>query len=88
MVMRRPVIVDARNVREVPTTAELRIVARDLAPLRTHGVSRIAVCASSTFIYGIARMFGVFADAIGLQVGAFRRMEEAQDWLSSCSEAA
>lgn len=82
------VLVDARDVREVPTTPELRIVARDLAPLREAGVSRMAVCTSSTFIYGIARMFGVFADAIGLKVGAFRQMDDANEWLASRQEAA
>ena len=82
------VLVDARGVREVPTTAELRIVARDLAPLRENGVDRIAVAADSMFIYGVARMFGVFADAIGLQVGAFHSVDEARKWLASFPQAA
>lgn len=82
------ILVDARGVREVPTTAELRIVARDLAPLRERGVNRIAVCADSTFVYGVARMFGVFADAIGLQIGAFWEVDDARAWLASFSEAA
>ena len=82
------ILIDSRGVREVPTTPELRIIARDLAPLRAMGVQRIAVCADSTFVYGVARMFGVFADAIGLQVGAFRDMEEARLWLASFCEAA
>lgn len=82
------ILVDARGVREVPTTAELRIVARDLAPLRERGVHRIAVCADSTFVYGVARMFGIFADAIGLQIGAFWQLDEARSWLASFSEAA
>ncbi|HYC49474.1 MAG TPA: STAS/SEC14 domain-containing protein [Gemmatimonadaceae bacterium] len=82
------ILCDARGVREVPTTAELRIVARDLAPLRERGVRHIAVCADSTFVYGVARMFGVFADVIGLQVGAFRDLDDARVWLASLQQAA
>jgi hypothetical protein len=75
-------LVDARQVTDVPSTPELRLVARDMAPLHQRGVVRMAVCAEGAFVYGVARMFGVFAEAIGLHVAAFRNMREARDWLS------
>jgi hypothetical protein len=82
------VLCDCRQVTDTPSTPELRLIARDLAPLRERGVTRMAVCAESTFVYGVARMFAVFADMIGISVGAFRRMEDAERWLASFQEAA
>lgn len=73
---------DARQVHGVPSTPELRIIARDMAPLHQRGVDRMAVCAEGAFVYGVARMFGVFAEAFGLHVAAFRNMREARDWLA------
>lgn len=82
------VLADARKVRSVPPTAELRRIAKDLTPLRAHGVARIAVVARSNFVYGIARMFMVFAEGIGLNISVFRRVRDATEWLSSVDAAA
>jgi hypothetical protein len=82
------ILVDSRRVDGAPSTPELRLIARDLAPLRDRGVNRIAVCANSMFVYGITRMFGVFAELIGIHVAAFREMEAAKRWLSSSEAAA
>jgi hypothetical protein len=82
------ILVDCRKVVGAPSTPELRLIARDLAPLRDRGVNRIAVCADSVFVYGIARMFAVFAELIGIHVAAFREMEAAKRWLGSSEAAA
>jgi hypothetical protein len=82
------VLVDARAVEDAPSTPELRLIARDLAPLHERGVTHMAVCAESTFIYGVARMFAVFAELIGMRVAAFRNMDDAQRWLASFDIAA
>ena len=82
------ILVDCRKVIGAPSTPELRIIARDLAPLRDRGVNRIAVCADSMFVYGIARMFAVFAELIGIHVAAFRDMDAAKRWLDSSEAAA
>ena len=76
-------LVDCRGVTSAPSTPELRIIARDLAPLHQRGVERIAVCADSTFVYGVARMFAVFAEVFGLHVAAFRDVRDARQWLAS-----
>lgn len=80
------ILVDSRKVLGAPSTPELRLIARDLAPLRDRGVNRIAVCADSMFVYGVTRMFAVFAELIGVHVAAFREMDAAKRWLES-SEA-
>ena len=82
------ILVDARKVEGAPSTPELRLIARDLTPLRDRGVNRIAVCAESMFVYGITRMFGVFAELLGIHVAAFRDMDSAKRWLSSSEAAA
>lgn len=81
-------LIDSRKVEGAPSTPELRLIARDLAPLRDHGVNRIAVCANSMFVYGIARMFAVFAEMLGIHVAAFRDMDAAKRWLGSSEAAA
>ena len=82
------ILVDSRKVEGAPSTPELRMIARDLAPLRDRGVNRIAVCADSMFVYGIARMFAVFAELLGIHVAAFRDMDTAKRWLTSSEVAA
>lgn len=71
-------LVDAEKVTGVPTTKELRVIARALRPLHVAGVSAMAIVTSSTFVYGIARMFSVLAESSGMRVSAFREMNEAQ----------
>lgn len=81
-------LTDARLVKSLPTTAELRLIAHDCKPLRDRGVARIAIYTDSTFVYGVARMFGVFAEAVNLKVGAFRQEADAERWLGSFHMAA
>lgn len=76
-------LMDCRGVTHMPSTPELRMIARDLAPLHERGVERMAVCAESNFVYGVARMFAVFAEVFGLHVAAFRDIGEARDWLGA-----
>lgn len=76
------VLTDAREVSGAPTTQELRSIARALRPLHASGVPALAIVTSSTFVYGIARMFTVLAEASGLHISVFRGLDEAQHWLS------
>ncbi|HJQ21369.1 MAG TPA: STAS/SEC14 domain-containing protein [Gemmatimonadaceae bacterium] len=82
------VLVDARAVSDVPTTSELRTIAADLGRLVPRGMQRIAVVTESTFVYGIARMFAVFADAVCITVHPFRCMSDATAWLALPHDAA
>lgn len=77
------VLVDARDVTGVPTTQELRALARELRPLHAAGVPAMAITTSSTFVYGIARMFSVLAEHSGLHVQVFRDLDEARRWLTT-----
>lgn len=70
---------DLRQVTEIEASAPfLRTLAKRsvFAP----GVRR-AFVAAKDYYYGLARMLQVFAEAEGTEVGVFRTMEEAEDWL-------
>lgn len=77
------VLADAREVTDVPSTKDLRTIAQNLGTLLGRGRSSIAVVTESAFVYGIARMFGVFAERVSVNVRAFRCMDEARAWLAS-----
>lgn len=81
-------LTDARLVKSLPSTAELRMIAHDFKPLRDRGIARIAIYTDSTFVYGVARMFGVFAEAVNLKVSAFRQAADAERWIDSFRVAA
>ena len=81
-------LVDANAVCGAPTASELRIIALEMKPLLDAGLGPIAIVCGSTFIYGVARMFAMLAVSVNANVGAFRDMAEARDWLSTQATAA
>ena len=74
-------LVDARTVDAAPTTSELRAIARDMKPVVDRGLSYMAIVTDRPFVYGVVRMFAVFAEVFAVQVNAFRTMDEGQRWL-------
>ena len=74
-------IVEANEVSGVPTAGELRRAATLLAVLRTKGLGATAFVTDNPLVFGVARMFGVFAEAVGATVQVFRVGDEARDWL-------
>lgn len=76
------ILIDARGVTGAPSTSELRALARDLKPLVDRGLSTMAIVTEQGFVYGVARMFAVFAEVFGLRVRACLSMEEAERWLN------
>ena len=75
------ILVDARAVTGAPTTNELRVLARSLRPIYERGAQGVAIVTTGTFIYGVARMFSMFAEAFDLKVSVFRDFGEATNWL-------
>lgn len=82
------IIVDAREVENTPSTMELRVIAGDLKSLFDLGLAAVAIVADRTFVYGVARMFAAFAEALGENVHAFRCTDEALTWLQDQPHAA
>ena len=77
------VFADCRDIQKTLSTKELQAVSRNMRPLLDRGMGPIAIVTSSTFIYGVARMFSFFAEAMGASVHAFRSADEASNWLSA-----
>jgi hypothetical protein len=73
--------VDAHTVTAAPSSSELRAILRDMKPLIDREIRTMAIVTDKSFVYGVARMFGVFAEAFGLRVRAFKTIEEGEAWL-------
>ena len=77
----RKLLIDNHRVTSAPTASELRAIAQDMKPLIERGVTVMAIVTDDALVYGVARMFGVFAEVFGLKVRAFRAMHDAEEWL-------
>ena len=77
-----PVFVDTRNVSQAPSTAELRLIAREVKHLTDAGFGPIAVLTGSTWMYGVARMFSVFVQSLS-DVVPLRSVQEADAWVDT-----
>lgn len=75
-------IVEADEVEQVPPTADLRAVASMMVPMLHRGLGALAIVSKKPFIYGVARVFAVFAETVGAKVYAFREPDDANRWLA------
>ncbi len=76
------VLTDAREASDAPSSAELREIAVHAGRLAKNGLGPVAIVVGTTFLYGIARMFATFAEAVCMKVNPFRTMPEAEEWLA------
>jgi hypothetical protein len=76
-----PVFVDTRTVTKAPSTAELRLIAREVKRLADAGYGPIAVLTGSTWMYGVTRMFSVFVQPV-TDLVALSSVEDAQAWVN------
>lgn len=72
--------VDTRKVTKAPSTSELRLIAREVKHLTDAGFGPIAVLTGSTWMYGVARMFSVFVQAL-TELVVLGSVEDAQAWI-------
>jgi hypothetical protein len=77
------VLIVADEVDQVPTTSELRVAAREIRPALDRGLGALAIVASNPFVYGVARIFSVFAESVGAEIAAFREVDDASRWLAA-----
>lgn len=82
-----PVLVDARAVDHAPSATDLRRIVTELCHL-AHDLGPIGIITDSVYVYGVARMFSVFAQAVPARVEVFRCPEQAVGWLAGLSDAA
>ena len=84
----RKLLVDGRGVTSAPSRDELYALARDMKTFIARGYGPMAIVTDRTFVYGVARMFAVFAELFGLSVRAFKSFDEASDWLAQSAMGA
>jgi hypothetical protein len=76
------VLVDCRTATLAPETQDVVGVVDFLANRRARlGLSRWAVVVEEPAGYGMARMTAAIAESAGLELRAFRTMDEALEWL-------
>ena len=66
---------------EFGTVAIMSLFTGVATTLVDGGLSTMAIVTEEGFVYGVARMFAVFAEVFGLRVRACRSMDEAERWL-------
>jgi hypothetical protein len=67
------------------TFTDLKELAGNLQRLSEKGVARLALVAHSTFLYSLAKTFGVFASKEPVVVKPFRKVADAEKWLKSAA---
>lgn len=79
----RPLLIDVRDLSEVPGRAEaLEILEADaLVSVQALGRRRVAILARAGALFGVVRMVCMLADTRGALVRAFTDEESALDWL-------
>ncbi len=75
-------IIEADEVERVPPTKDLRAVADMMVPMLDRGLGALAIVSTKPFVYGVARVFAVFAESVGFTVNAFREPDDASRWLA------
>src|SRR5688500_13678776 len=72
-------LADCTGVTGAPSATELRTIACEFKPLVKAGLGPLAVVTATAFVYGVARMFCVFGEAVGLRMAVFHDFAEARE---------
>jgi hypothetical protein len=79
---RLDVLLDLSEMTTVPQSGELRVVAADIARIRPRVTfGSCAIVATDTAVFGMSRMFEVFAEKYFAATRVFRSEAEARRWL-------
>jgi len=84
---RLDVLLDLSEMTSVPKSEEMRAASYEVSSVRsTVRFDHCAVVAVADAIFGMARMFAVFAEPWFAEILVFRERHEAEAWLSSRRE--
>lgn len=78
-------LVDANGAEPHLSFTDLQEISKPLQQMFEKGIARMAIVAGSTFVYSLARTFGVFAERLPVRVRPFREVSHAVAWLESAS---
>ena len=76
-------LIDGREVTGTPVRLELRQIARQMAELKDFGLETTVIVTNQGFVYGVARMFAMFAEIFGYRVGVCLTIDDAFEWLAT-----
>lgn len=80
--VRFDVLLDLGGCTSLPTSEQLRAIAAQLGQLGgRHRFGRCAIVARRDALFGMTRMFEVFAQEQFAETRAFRAADEAKEWL-------
>jgi hypothetical protein len=78
----RPVVLlDLTGVTSFPMSGQVRDVAARVGKVKGIRFGRVAIAASHPAMFGMARVFGVFAEAHFGDSRVFKKLAEAEAWL-------
>jgi hypothetical protein len=81
---RLDVLLDLSDLETIPESHQLREVTREIARVRERvRFDAIAIVATRDVIYGMARVFEVFAQSQFRATQVFRALPEAEAWLTA-----
>lgn len=75
------VLVDLRNMEYSPSTGDAYAIVLTLRRLKTFYQGRIGLVVSGTFLFGMARMTGLLAEAAGFSMVPFQDYDLAYQWV-------
>jgi hypothetical protein len=86
--LNRPELIDARNATTNITAQQVRLLAhRAEGMLSRVRLGPTALVTNDDLVFGMARMYSVFAESAGAVVEVFRDIEVANRWLSQFGHA-
>ena len=78
------VLLDLSEMTNAPERDQLRGVAGEVGDLRKHiQWGALAIVAPSDLLFGMSRVFGIFAEGYFAHTGVFRAHAEAERWLDT-----
>ncbi len=77
------VLLDLTQLDSLPESGQLRGVSSEIGKIRDQvRFEALAVAASSDVLFGMCRMFEVFAEPHFRAITVFRRLQEAKEWIA------
>src|SRR4051812_15763468 len=78
----RPEIIDAREAVTSLTADQVRrLVRRSVEMLRNTELGPTAIVTTDEFTFGMARMYALLSERVGVNAEVFRDMQSARSWL-------
>jgi len=77
------ILVDLREMDFIPEVPAVWSFARTLPALKEHYLGPVAILTQQGFIFGLARMTCLVAEASGFPMEAFNEVEKARAWLEA-----